>query len=520
MHRKPLILSFALCFWLVNNTYGQTLPFIDNAKTEITSTKKIAVTDTKKGALSYYVKGSVLDLSYGSLEDKDMPGIIEFLKNHPEITSLNLEGNGELTGVGLIPLASIETILNLNLARNHKDCPNGVCIGGLEAKDVTAFANNKSLKILNLDMHSIDDDGAIALAKNTTLEKLYVSSNNIKDVGGVALAQNRTLKELSLWANDEVGLQTAEALAKNRTLRKLNLKQTSIPDQGAIALAENVILKQLNLSATDVTDIGTAALAKNQTLQRLDLCWSHIGLNGALALAANKTLVSVSLCGDFFNERPPRIGDEGAVAFGHNTTLRELELDNEDISSAGVSELVKNPALKILWLSENRKIGDEGAILIAQHSNQFIELGLPVCRLTDKGAQALASMSGPKKIFAGFNFISDVGAEALGKNTSVRELDLMINEIHDEGAVALAQNKTLSRLNVLFNRIGIIGNKALENNHYIQNIETGGENPYPPHSEMGSINQINPILPAYRSATRIGYCYRTKNSIECVKTKD
>lgn len=498
MQHKIRMLISIIFLGYFSQINAHSLPFIANP---------ISI---KKNFLLNHLSGNVLDLSFSSLTDKDMPAIVDFLKKHREIISLNLAGNKKLTAAGIIPLAYIDSLTELNLARFSKDCKNNICEGGLEAKDILAFANNKNLKTLNLDMHSIGDEGAIALAKNIYLTHLDLSSNGISDIGGIALAHNTTLKALSLWSNN-IGLETANAFAKNQTLQKLSLKQNNISDEGAVALAKNVSLISLNLAATHVTDVGTVALARNQTLKKLDLCWNHISLNGAVALATNKTLVSLSLCGDIFNRSAPRIGDEGASAFSHNTTLHKLELYNENLSATSVTELIKNPSLHHLGLGDNKQVGDEGAILLAQ-SDQLSELNLSNCNLTDKGGQVLAGMQHLQKLFVGFNFISDSGAEALSKNTSLSELNLIMNEIHDQGAIALAQNKTLFSLNVVENRITNIGNLALANNHYIPNIETGGTNPSPPAK-----NKIFNSLTISQTLASKGYCYRTTNAIQCIK---
>ncbi len=462
MQRTLLKLTYILCLGWMTTLSAQTIPNLISHKAT-TFVKTTTVSPTKKLFFEHYLQGNLLDLSSGDLEDKDIPAISEFLKNHPEITSLNLAYNGKLTGVGLVPLAAIETLRELNLARSCSWCG-----GGLEAKDSEAFAHNKTLTVLNLADHHIGDAGAIALANNTALKKLDVSYNNLTDRGGVALAQNTILQELAMNGNP-FGLETASAIAKNQTLHKLNLASTKMSDESAIALAENKTMTELEVYDNQITALGARALAKNQVLRKLELAFNHIDVEGARALAANKTLIRLSLGGDFFEV--PAIADEIAAAFADNTTLREFGLENEGISILGVTELIKNKNLHTLWLAGNPRIGDKGALLIAQQAKQLTELWLPACGLTDEGAKALATMENVKKLIVSMNAISDSGAEVLANNTSLSELDLLLNKIHDQGALALAQNTTLYSLDVSFNPIGVLGRTALQNNAFIKHLE-------------------------------------------------
>ena len=53
------------------------------------------------------------------------------------------------------------------------------------------------------------------------------------------------------------------------------------------------------------------------------------------------------------------IGDEGCKAFVKNTTILDLELDSNNIGDEGCKELAKNMTITRLYLSRNN-VGDEG----------------------------------------------------------------------------------------------------------------------------------------------------------------
>lgn len=90
----------------------------------------------------YDVEKQELDLSCRRLRDADMPKLIEFLKQHAEIRSLNLNNNW-ITSRGARVLAFLNTIISLDLGGNY-----------------------------------VGDEGAKALALNNTITSLDLRSND------------------------------------------------------------------------------------------------------------------------------------------------------------------------------------------------------------------------------------------------------------------------------------------------------------------------------------------------------
>lgn len=515
MRKKLLHLSIALCFSLMANAHAELLPTINATQLKLPNTKIIESNSIHKIAFARYVQGNELDLSFGNLEDNDLPEIIAFLRNHPEIKSLNLEGNSKLTGGALVPLASVETLTELNLARRYKDCPNGVCIGGFEAKDITAFVNNTHIVSLNLHMHSIGDEGAILLAKNTTLKYLNVGSNNITDSGAIALAHNNILERLAINANYDMTPKSAQAFADNQTLVELNLGQTGVRDEGAMALSANTHLKRLLVYRSGgIHDEGAMAFAKNTTLKELDISDNLFTAATAIAYGENHTLENLDISGPWLEKNKNPIGDEGVTALVKNQSFKKLGLFRQNVTRIGLTELLKLPHLMSLDLGINF-IADDGVALLATHPEQWTELNLVLCNVTDKGAAMIANMPNLRLLDLLQNHIKDAGAAALSKNTSLKVLNLFANDIHDEGGVALAGNKTLDMLDVAFNRMGIVGLSALDNNRYIKTIYAGGTNPEP---EVNlSLNNFNHNLrPNHFTNLSKDFCYRTTDMIQCV----
>src|SRR5580704_3521073 len=113
----------------------------------------------------HLVSEDSLDLSDSKLEDKDIPAILSYLNKHPEIKSLNLKDN-LISSAGAIELAKNTTLTELDLSHRQscKDWGPTACIGDEGAK---AFAQNNTLKSLNLSLDRVSNEGATALAKNS-----------------------------------------------------------------------------------------------------------------------------------------------------------------------------------------------------------------------------------------------------------------------------------------------------------------------------------------------------------------
>jgi hypothetical protein len=507
---QKILLSIVLAATLnyATTANAKSISFTDPAKISIKNT--IAETKFNQSLLTKYSHSNELDLSRVSVKDSDIPIIIEYLLNNPEITSLNLEGFNNLSSTALASLASVQTLTSLNLARHFKDCENNICSGGLEAKDAAAFAANTSLTSLNLAMNSIGDEGAIALSKNTHLKKLDVSSNDISDAGGLALARIKSLEELGLGNNENISSKTAIALSDNSGLRSLELQQTKIDDEGVIALVTHLPLVNLVLNDDNITDKSARAIADNKTITQLALAGTNMTATGAQILAADSHLTYLDFSGDFFGyPRPNDIGDIGAIALAHITTLNNLYLSSQQITRIGAIELGKSNINK-LDLTANYDLGDAGAIgLAAKKSWEILEVS--ACSITDKGAEALAK-SRFTILYALSNSISDTGVTALADKVQMI-LNISDNHIHNEGAFALARKGTMSILMVSNNYIGIIGVAELVNSRF-DYLEIGQQ-------YTSSLSDSGKKDSSYHEATTSlsknrKFCYRDSKVMRCI----
>ncbi len=227
--------------------------------------------------------GTKLNLASKSLADGDIPALLLFLNQHPEIKELSLRLNS-LTEKGAATLAANKTLTTLDISGNN------IGVAG-----ATALAANQTLTTLNVRHNKIGDAGAVALAANKLLKTLNISLNKIGVAGATALAANQTLTTLDVSFYNDIGVAGATALAKNQTLTTLDVSWNNIGVAGATALAANQTLTTLNVSNNNIGNAGATALAANQTLMTLNVCGNKIGDTGATALAANQTLTTLDI---------------------------------------------------------------------------------------------------------------------------------------------------------------------------------------------------------------------------------
>lgn len=164
-------------------------------------------------------------------------------------------------------------------------------------------------------------------------------------------------------------------------------------------------------------------------------------------------------------------------ALSMNTTLQYLNLCRNRIGPAGVQSLVEglhsNRTLKVLDLSDNETIGDQGAQIIASalpHDTIAIAaLYLHHCDISDQGmkliAKGLRKNKALKLLDVSFNRITNVGwaclaDESLRHNSTLRVLRILFSSstpfVSDTGASFIADvlrytNHSLERLDLTGN---------------------------------------------------------------------
>ena len=444
-----------------------------------------------------------LNLADCELKENDMPAILSYLAEHPQIKSLSLERNEMKSGKPIVMLAQNATLTSLNL--------NQVWVDDEGAK---ALASNNTLKDLNITVNTISNEGGIALAKNTHLESLNISLNidrgHRMDVEAAnAFAKNTTLKHLNI-AYSNIGSAGVLALAKNNNLISLDVSDVynhvPISNEAITALANNTHLTHLSLNDTIISADGLRMLAKNQNLKELDLHTCQIDDEAAKILAQSSTITSLNLacnpltavgakalasmpalthliidklyCSSTSIKDP--LGDEGAIALA-NTHLIKLYISDNKVGPAGAQALAKIPTLKMLDISHNG-IKDDGIIALA--GNKALKLlMIDYVAIGDQGFAAIANSSSLHTLYmgGGFTKLSDDNLKTLASSTSLKYLNIS-GEMTPAGVRALAESKSLKALTIQAAFFGDAGTIELAKHTTIpmldlsvnNNIETEG----------------------------------------------
>lgn len=393
-----------------------------------------------------HVKGDSLNLS-GQIDADDVPALVRYLTVHPDIKKLDISVSQVGDEAGKI-LAQNTTLVELNLFDTD-----------MKVGAAKAFAQNSTLKVLNLDSNDIDDEGAIALASNSSLISLDIGnqdylcahSHGLTDAAAKAFANNTTLKKLDLSFN-YIHSEGAAALANNNSIESLNLMANYIDDVGIAAFATNTAIKKINLTWSDekvISGYGFIELAKNKHIEDLAI-QGKIGYEILHAFANNETLRSLILVSS-------ALDNKGVVELVNKSKVTRLKLYTyAELDRNVAMALAQNQNIKDLALY-NAVINDDFVVTLAANATiNSLDLSNRLCANTqcsedaglvsDIGAIALAANKSITKLDLYGNKIGDQGAIALAGNTTLRELNIGKNKVGSVGLAALRQSTTLEKL--------------------------------------------------------------------------
>lgn len=211
--------------------------------------------------------GMLESVTISKVNDSDLPPLVEYLKENPQIQSLTI---------------------NWNTLRNRYE--------GLTDKVAYRLAETiralPSLRTLKIRDHRIGDEGikqiADAIETNTSIEVLDLSCNLITSIGFNYLTEkllnNKFVRTLHLSAcaigvNLKSDGAYVQALSRNRTLKALYIQNNAIDDEGGAGIAKiiesNTSLEEIKMGWNRITLEGrkkiAAALLHNNTLKEVEI---------------------------------------------------------------------------------------------------------------------------------------------------------------------------------------------------------------------------------------------------------
>jgi Ran GTPase-activating protein (RanGAP) involved in mRNA processing and transport len=349
---------------------------------------------------------------------------------------------------------------------------------------IANFLKNSTVTDLSLQgcqIQAFDIQWLARALPYSSIQSLDLSDNNISDEGtkGVALGLlGSQVKDLDLGGNniDDEGANGIGQVLNRSQVQFLRLRGNNIGAEGVQGLAQGLQGSQvqtLDLSGNKIGNGGAKYLAEtlktNTTLTELDLDNNEIDAEGATRLAQELPYSQVRDLDLRFNS----IGAEGAKEIGqvlNRSRVHLLRLSDNNIGAEGAIGLslgLPGSYMKILYFS-NSNIGAEGAIKLGLTlpDSQIEFLDLTGNGIGPKGATGLAQGfpgSQVRTLHLEGNGINDEGAKEIGpvlNRSQVHLLDLSNNGIGDEGAKRLALGLPGSQVQSLYLSTNSIGSEG------------------------------------------------------------
>ncbi len=228
------------------------------------------------------------------------------------------------------------------------------------------------LKRLNISNNDLDEE-YIRNILPTLKELVYldISKNYISNLD--VLNENRNLIYLdasSNLINSVLDSNSVESLRRLRKLETLNLNNNEIADLSPIA--NLMFLKELKVSNNKITAKSIDSLVSLWNLKCIDLSYNQSlsDMSSLYSLKYITDLESVDLSGISMNGQFGNEEQTGKInRFPTSTTLKNLVLEDCNLTNSDLTDLTKFINLKDLNISSNEEITQDGLY------NYFIKLG-------------------------------------------------------------------------------------------------------------------------------------------------
>jgi len=215
-----------------------------------------------------------------------------------------------ITGLGLTHLGKLEKLARIEISRRDPGPEGMTALMLLPAltelslelpapavlldPTLTPLGQLVGLKILRLDVPSLDDRAAAQLATLTALERLDLGGTQISDVGLKAFAGLTQLRELRLH-HTRITNRGLANLSGLTLLELLELDHTDLVDDGVGHLKGLRNLRVLRLDKTLITDAALPHLLGMAKLEQLNLADTVVTAEGVAQLSRLPVLRAVNL---------------------------------------------------------------------------------------------------------------------------------------------------------------------------------------------------------------------------------
>jgi serine/threonine protein kinase len=179
----------------------------------------------------------------------------------------------------------------------------------------------------------------------------------------------------------------------------------------------NLALKGIRLSTTQMNGLCSNHIAKLHSLQTLDLARTNIDDDGMHHLK-DLPLTSLSLAGDSL------IGDPSLISICRMSQMRNLQLNNTNITSDGIARLCYLRRLQVLNL-DHTHITDQGIHQIVRtfaKTRSLEELDIAGTLVTDKGIADISRLPSLKTLSISGLGITDSSVARLERMVTLKKL--------------------------------------------------------------------------------------------------
>ncbi|KYR00675.1 hypothetical protein DLAC_02712 [Tieghemostelium lacteum] len=315
---------------------------------------------------------SVLGLS-------EMTEISQYLKNCCNITEMKINTNFCSQGfqIFLDALRVNQSITYLDISSNPLSRE---CLVML----VDVLKVNKTINYLDLSFSDIGINGVLLaefIKQNTAVQSLFLIGNQLDNDSVSAISEalktkNTTITELSLSENDfddEVGSAIGEIFLNNRSIKTIDLSFNGLGSGTIQGFSEALLCggQDSFSSCLESMNLSDCSMSENE----------EAGIQFFRALQMNKKVKTLVLWScDLASQR---VKDELALAIKNNTTLTELSLGFNELTSDDISVLVHKGLKHNKTLTNvsfnNNYISTVGGIIFAdylKHNDTIREVSL------------------------------------------------------------------------------------------------------------------------------------------------
>jgi len=250
---------------------------------------------------------------------------------------------------------------------------------------------------------------------------------------------------------------------------EVNFRGATIDDSALGHLVGLRRVRSVLLNETTITDDGLVAVGKTTTLRNVDLRDCKVSNAGIAHLTGLTDLAALRLSG---KSGAATVDDDALTDIAKLTKLRALALDFLWVSEEGLSKLGDLKILEELYLAKTL-VGDD-AMGTLQQFPKLKKLRVAQTQVSNEGLAQLTVLTQLEDLdISECSLVSDDGLQHIGKMTQLKRLNLWRDAITDLGAEHLAPLTNIQWLNLDNTQVSDIGIEYLKDMEKLEFLHLG-----------------------------------------------